>query len=74
MIKWYLDRVMAVKGKSGKVLADELGVHPNTVYKLRNTSEMPMISGKRLSKLCEILKCQLSDLIEYVPSSTSNGH
>lgn len=55
---------MAEKRITGKELAGMLEVHPNTVSKLRCTDEMPSINGKTLSKLCQILQCQFTDLIE----------
>ncbi len=68
MIKWHLNRVMAEKRLSGRWLADKLGVHPNTIYRLRRTDTMPNLDGERLSKICYLLGCQPGDLLEYLPN------
>ena len=64
MIIWRLNRVMAEQRITGKQLAEMLGVHPNTVSKLRRSDEMPSINGETLELLCKYLKCQFTDLIE----------
>ncbi len=64
MIYWKLNRVMADKRITGKELAQMLEVHPNTVSKLRRTDEMPSINGRMLAKLCQMLQCQFTDLLE----------
>ena len=66
MIKWNLNRVMADKRVRGKALAQKLGVHPNTVYRLRNAQTMPSIDGEFLGRLCDLLDCHLWDLLEEV--------
>lgn len=70
MIKWHLNRVMADKRVKGKALAEKLGVHPNTVYRLRNARTMPSLDGEFLSELCRLLDCRLWDLIEESPSQS----
>ncbi|HYX18568.1 MAG TPA: helix-turn-helix transcriptional regulator [Nostoc sp.] len=74
-IKWRLNRLMAERRISGKDLAKELNVHPNTIYRLRRTDEMPSIDGNMLEKLCNVLGCELTDLIERGPNgNTAASH
>ena len=70
MIKWNLNRVMADKRVRGNALAQQLGVHPNTVYRLRNARTMPSMDGEFLGKLCDLLGCHLWDLLEEVSPET----
>lgn len=70
-IKWRLNRLMAERRISGKDLAKELNVHPNTIYRLRRTDEMPSIDGNMLEKLCDALRCELTDLIERLPNGNA---
>ena len=75
IIKWRLNRLMAERRVSGKDLAEQLNVHPNTIYRLRRTDEMPSIDGNMLEKLCNALECELSELIERAPNgNTAAGH
>ena len=67
MIKWHLNRVMADRRIRGKTLASWLGVHPNTVYRLRNADTMPSVDGELLENLCKLLDCRLWELVEQVP-------
>lgn len=70
-IKWRLNRLMAERRISGKDLAKEINVHPNTIYRLRQTDEMPSIDGNMLEKLCNALECELTDLIEHAPNGNA---
>lgn len=62
---------MAERRISGKDLAKEINVHPNTIYRLRQTDEMPSIDGNMLEKLCNALECELTDLIERAPNGNA---
>lgn len=68
MIIWKLNEIMALRRFSGKVLAEKLDIHPNTISRLRKTDEMPTINGDLLEKLCIALSCSPYDLIEYIPA------
>ena len=70
-IKWRLNRLMAERRISGKDLAKEINVHPNTIYRLRRTDEMPSIDGNMLEKLCNALGCELTELIERAPNGNA---
>lgn len=68
MIKWNLNRIMAEKRITGRELAEKLGVHQNTISRLRRAEVMPLLDSEKLSLLCELLNCHPCDLLEYVPS------
>lgn len=74
-IQWLLEEVMYEKRISAADLSRELGVHPNTVTRLKNSKSktMPSIDGLDLQKLCTILDCTPSDLIRYVPEDEIKG-
>ncbi|NJN87534.1 MAG: helix-turn-helix domain-containing protein [Leptolyngbyaceae cyanobacterium SL_7_1] len=67
MIKWKLNSVMAEKRKTGQWLAEQLHVHPNTIYRLKKTDRMPSLTEELLSGLCKSLECKPCDLLEYAP-------
>ena len=67
MIFWCLDAVINDRKIKGKELAELIEVHPNTISRLRNSSELPHIDGELLDKLCKALDCHLFDLIQFVP-------
>lgn len=72
MIKWKLNLLMADRRITGKELAAELDIHPNTIYRLRRMDEMPSIDGNLLDRLCEVLRCNVTDLIERIPRNDTN--
>lgn len=67
MIRWRLNSVMAEKRVTGRWLAERLGVHQNTVSRLRRAEMMPLLDGDKLGLLCELLECQPCDLLEFSP-------
>jgi putative transcriptional regulator len=70
MIKWKLNELMGVNKISGKDLAEKISQHPNTVSRMRRSECMPPINGELLDKLCCVLNCTPSDLIEFLPTSS----
>lgn len=66
MIRWKLNEVMAQKRIRNKDLAEALDITENSVYRLRKTDEMPRLTPERLNGICEVLKCQPGDLLEWV--------
>lgn len=69
MIRWKLRVVMADRHMSTQELADKMGMSRVSISRLRNTPNdaYPRITGEVLDKLCRVLKCQPTDLIEYHP-------
>jgi putative transcriptional regulator len=66
MIKCNLSRLLGEKKWTQADLARRAGVRPNTISALYNEF-IDRVSLKQLDKICEILGCNLSDLLEYLP-------
>lgn len=64
LIRWKLREVMARKKVTNRDLAQAIGIHEGSVSRLKSADEMPRIDGKTLEQLCQVLNCELSDLIE----------
>lgn len=72
MLKIKLQYVMLDnKIKSVAELSRETGINKNTLAKLVNEKNPESLKLETLFKLCDYLKCPLSDLIEYVPDETT---
>ncbi|MGL4882235.1 MAG: helix-turn-helix domain-containing protein [Waterburya sp.] len=69
MIKWKLNEVMAEKRMQNRRLAELMGIHENSVYRLRAVDRMPRLSEETLYKLCINLKCTPNDLMEVLEGS-----
>lgn len=63
-LKWKLKDLMTERKITNKLLAESMGIHRNTVLLLKEEDPV-MIRMKHLETLCEVLKCQPSDLIEF---------
>ena len=63
-LKWKLKDLMLERKISNKLLAESMGIHRNTVLLLKEEDPV-MIRMKHLETLCEVLKCQPSDLFEF---------
>lgn len=70
VVKWRLAAVMADREMDYRQVAQAAGLHPVTVNKLKNSYEMPpRLDRTTLEKLCQVLNCQPSDLLRYIPNS-----
>jgi len=67
-LEWRLKVVMAIRDISAKDLSQKTGLSYTTVIKLRNTVPS-RYDGQTLEKLCSVLRCDVGDLIRYVPDS-----
>uniref|UniRef100_A0A832H0I0 XRE family transcriptional regulator n=1 Tax=Oscillatoriales cyanobacterium SpSt-402 TaxID=2282168 RepID=A0A832H0I0_9CYAN len=64
-LKWRLAVLMADRELNYKQLAEKMGMHPNTVSKLKNN--LPdRIETNTLMRLCKALECQPGDLLVYI--------
>ena len=61
-----LDRVMADRKVSLKELSEMVGVSNVTLSKLK-TGKISAIRFSTLEAICESLKCQPGDILEYMP-------
>ena len=55
---------MKEKGVSTYKLREECGIDSKTIRRLRANDN---IETKTLNKLCDILKCSIDDIMEYIP-------
>lgn len=67
MIKIYLSKLLGEKRWSQAYLAQMTGIRPNTISDIYNEIA-DRICIEHLDRICEVLECRLSDLIEYVPN------
>ena len=66
MIVFRLDKLLEDRGWSDYKLAQESGLHPNVIGKYRrNGVRRPDLGA--LNTMCAVLKCGISDLMEFVP-------
>lgn len=67
MIRIHLSRLLGEKRWTQAYLSQMTGIRPNTISDIYN--EMAeRISLEHLDRICEVLECDLSDLIEYLPN------
>lgn len=60
-----LDVIMAKRKMSSGELAEKIGITPANLSILKN-NKAKAIRFSTLEKICEILDCQPSDILEYV--------
>lgn len=67
MIRIHLSRLLGEKRWSQAYLSQMTGIRPNTISDIYNEIA-ERISLEHLDRICEVLECELTDLIEYVPN------
>lgn len=55
---------MYKKGITGYSMIMDYGVPTNTLHRMKHGKD---ITTKTLNTFCEILNCQVSDVVEYIP-------
>lgn len=65
MIKFKVKVMLAIKEMTQKELAEKTGIRPPTISAICNSS-IKHLPVDALEKICEVLECQPSDLMEYV--------
>lgn len=63
VIKWKLHEFLSIQRKTSRDLAQFMGVHENSVYRLRKSQVMPRLTHETLDKICEFLDCSPGDLL-----------
>lgn len=66
-----LDRVMADRKMSLNELAEKVGVTNVNLSKMK-TGKISAIRFSTLEAICEVLKCQPGDILEYDPNAVSD--
>jgi putative transcriptional regulator len=71
-IQYKINVLEALKdaGYSSYKLRQDKILGESTISKIRKGE---IVSAENLAILCELLQCQVGDLIEYRPNSTENG-
>ena len=67
MIKNHLSRILGERRWTRAKLARLTGIRPSTIGDLYN--EMAeRVSFDQLDRICEVLDCSISELLEYIPN------
>lgn len=61
-----LDVMLAKRKMRGKELAIEIGITEQNLSMLR-TGKVKGVRFSTLEQICQVLKCQPGDIIEYIP-------
>lgn len=67
MIKINLSKILGEKRWTQKQLADATGIRPSTINEWYHEI-VQRINVEHLDRICEVLECETSDLIEYIPN------
>lgn len=68
MIKIRLSKLLGEKRMTQAELSRRTGIRPNTINALYH-EYVKYIGKEDLDKICEVLDCNIADLLEYVPNS-----
>lgn len=66
MIKIHLSRLLGERKWTQADLARKTGIRPTTIGEWYHEL-VERINLEHLEKICEVLECEVSDLIEYIP-------
>lgn len=67
VIKIHLSKILGEKRWTQADLSRKTGIRPNTISELYNEL-VDRVSLEQLDKICEVLECDLNDLLEYIPN------
>lgn len=73
MVKLSLHRILQEKGISQAELSRMTGIRPSTVCDLCNNNA-DFLKLENLDKICSVLKCDVSDIISFVPPLKNGGN
>lgn len=68
MIVMRLDRMLADRKVSSKELAERIGISPVNISRIK-TGKTNAIRFSTLEAICEVLRCQPGDLLEFIPDA-----
>lgn len=69
MIKIHLSRILGEKRITQAELSRKTGIGPNTINALYN-EYAKYLNKEDLDIICEVLCCDLKDLLEYIPNKS----
>lgn len=67
MIRIHLSKLLGEKRMSQRELADLTGIRPNTINEWYHEIVVSL-RVEHIDRICEVLECSISDLIEVVPN------
>jgi len=70
MIKIHLSRILGERKWSQAELARRTGIRPSTINDLYHEM-VDRLNVDHLDRICEVLNCNINDLLEYIPNSQS---
>lgn len=68
MIKIHLSRILGEKRWSQAQLSRLTGIRPSTINDIYNEF-VERINLEHLSRICAVLDCEVSDILEYIPDN-----
>ncbi len=68
MIKNHLSKLLGERRMTQSELAKRTGIRPSTINEWYHEFIVRM-NVDHMERICEVLDCQLSDLIEYIPNA-----
>lgn len=72
MIRFKLNQVLAARGWSVYRLSQESGIRQDVIGQYKNNVVKRAVLA-HLNTMCATLKCNLNDLMEYVPDKASKA-
>lgn len=72
MIKIHLSKLLGERRISQSRLSDLTGIRRATINEMYNEL-VERVNLDHLSKICEVLKVDISDLLEYIPDKKSKN-
>lgn len=68
-IRWTFRKHLAIhlannRGKTIQNVADEVGVHRNTITRWKNEDYLPQIDDRLLAKICSLFNVEIYQLLE----------
>ncbi|HIG0360374.1 helix-turn-helix domain-containing protein [Clostridium botulinum] len=67
MIRIHLSRLLGEKRWTQADLSRKTGIRPNTISEIYHELN-ERINLNHIDKICEVLECDISDLLEFVPN------
>lgn len=71
MIRIYLSRILGEKRLTQADLSRKTGIRPNTISELYNEL-VERVNLEHLDKICEVLECDLTDILKYEPNKKNH--
>lgn len=68
MVKIHLSKLLGERRMTQKDLANATGIRPSTINEWYHEI-VQRLNVEHIDKICEVLNCDITDLIEYVPNT-----